>query len=145
MWILWGFLCLLWCGQNMFMFQTFDWFAIGLIYNFKKNNLRSVSRWGSPSCRWWRGWRSKPRCTRGHCHSEWSCWLTGCRCCWCSRRSYSCPSPFPRSQKPTRRWSPNPHDPEEHAGHLGSRTDNEGPFHSCLDPPKEKQQHHNQS
>lgn len=81
-----------------------------------KNSL-SVSRWGSLSCRWWQGWRSKPRCTREHFHSGWSCWWTGCRCCLCSRHSYSCPYPSHRCQKPTQRLSPNHGDPGEHTVH----------------------------
>lgn len=78
----------------------------------KRNKYsRSASRWGSLSCRWWPGWRSRLHCTRGRCRSGWSCWWTACRCCWCSRRSCSCPSPALRSQRPTRRWSPSRCDP----------------------------------
>lgn len=77
------------------------------------HNSLSVSRWGSLSCRWWPGWRSRPHCTRGHCRSGWSCWWTGCKCCWYSRRSCSCPSPSLHSQKPTQRWNPNHYDPGE--------------------------------
>lgn len=85
------------------------------------HNSLSVSHWGSPNCRWWRGWRSKPRCTRGHCRSAWSCWWTRCRCCWCSRHSYSCPSPSLRFQTPTRRLSPSHRAPRERTVHSDKR------------------------
>lgn len=70
-----------------------------------KLNSQFVSHWGSLSCRWWPGWKSKPRCTRGHCHSEWSCWWTRCKYCWCSRHSCSYPSPSLRFQTPTQKWN----------------------------------------
>lgn len=75
--------------------------------NSLKYNSQSVSHWGSLSYRWWPGWKSRPRCTRGHCHSRWSCWWTGCKCCWCSRHSCSYPSPSLRFQTPTQKWNLN--------------------------------------
>lgn len=105
-----------------------------------QHNSLSVSRWGSPSCRWWQGWRSKPRCTREHFHSGWSCWWTGCRCCLCSHRSYSCPYPCLRCQKPTQRLSPTHDDPGERTVHSDKQKNEKQlttePFvHSCLRPP----------
>lgn len=83
-----------------------------------KYNSQSVSHWGSLSYRWWPGWKSKPRCTRGHCHSEWSCWWTGCKYCWCSRHSCSYPSPSLRFQTPTQKWSLNHLGPGETSGKI---------------------------
>ena len=34
---------------------------------------RSASRSGCRCCRWWRGWRSRPRCTRARYHIAWCC------------------------------------------------------------------------
>lgn len=34
---------------------------------------QSVSRSGCRCCRWWQGWRSRPRCTRARCRTGWCC------------------------------------------------------------------------
>lgn len=66
----------------------------------------SASPPGFRSWRWWRGWRSRARCTRARFQTAWCCWWTACKCCWCSRHSYSCPAPGRRFQRPTQRWIP---------------------------------------
>lgn len=72
---------------------------------------------GFRSWRWWRGWRSRARCTMARCKTAWCCWWTECKCCWCSRHSYSYPAPDRRFRRPTRRWIPVRHAPaaQKHA------------------------------